>query len=525
MNTRNWTYLSAKKLVFLKIGYDVAASAASLVLAFLARFALLYFQPSTSEIRPDLSEIYLNFFVKHVGIFVLLTVVSLSLMGFYKAIPKRENHWKPFKILGGLSVGPALWTLSIFYFFQTPDPLVFPRGVTLLAWLNVLLLLGGPRIVKHFALNQIIFEVHSHRKRKIRKILVIGGSGYIGSQLCRDLIQKGYDVRILDLFWFGKDSISDLSNHPKLDIVEGDFRNIETLVKAMNKIDAVIHLGGIVGDPACSLDDDFTIDINLTATKMLAELCKAYKVERFLFASSCSVYGASTDDELLTETSELNPVSLYAKTKIASEQVLLDTVDQNFCPTILRFATLFGLSPRPRFDLFVNLATAKAVREKKFTVFGGNQWRPFVHVKDISKAICSILEAPKDKVRAQIFNIGTEENCRTIAQAGDLVAAHVPGTEVEFLNEVDDPRNYRVSFKKLNDVIGIKLTTTLEDGVIEMREALERGKLRDFDINSPSSSNVKQTKLLLNDESGEDKRDKLLAMNPRKILDKIASNG
>ena len=232
--------------------------------------------------------------------------------------------------------------------------------------------------------------------RKIESVLVIGGAGYIGSALLRRLLDRGYRVRLLDLFVYGEEPIQDLMEHPRLEVLHADFRHIDRVAEAMRDMDAVIHLGAIVGDPACALDEDLTIDVNLMATRMIAEIAKGYGVNRFIFASTCSVYGAS--DELLDEYSTLNPLSLYARSKIASERVLMGMADDRFNPVILRFGTIYGFSGRTRFDLVVNLLTAKAIVEGQITVMGGDQWRPFVHVEDAALAVFKVLEAPLDSV-------------------------------------------------------------------------------------------------------------------------------
>ncbi|MDZ4784556.1 MAG: NAD-dependent epimerase/dehydratase family protein [bacterium] len=523
---KNWTYWSARKIVILKIIYDTAAASSALVLAFLTRYSLLYLTNPVESVRPDLSSIYLKFFVTHLGLFVAIALATFYSLGFYRLKNPSTSSWKPLKVLGGVALAPAIWALVTF-FMQMPSPILFPRGITALTFGYFVLFAGFPRLFKFFVMSRMVVEIHHHRRNDIQKVLVIGGAGYIGSQLCRDLIAKGYRVRILDTFMFGRESIKDIENNPLIDIIEGDFRNIESVVKAMSRIDAVIHLGGIVGDPACSVDDDLTIDINLTATKMLAEICKSFKVERFIFASSCSVYGASANDELLNEESPLNPVSLYAKTKIASERVLMEMVAPDFTPVILRFATLFGLSPRPRFDLFINLATAKAVRDHKFTVFGGSQYRPFVHVKDISKALVAVLAAPAEIVKGQIINIGNEANSLTIGEAGNLVAEIVPGTSVELNTKVEDSRHYRVSFEKLRRLLGLSLDVSVQQGIAEMATALESGSLKGFDTNSALFSNLKQMEKIVSDEFLDSEQSTVLKLVPtsNRILSKIVNEG
>src|SRR5437762_1546510 len=162
-----------------------------------------------------------------------------------------------------------------------------------------------------------------------RRVLVIGGAGYIGSALLPKLLARGHRVRVLDRLFYGFDPIRDVINHPNLEIVQADFRRVDKLVECMQDVDAVIHLGAIVGDPACALDRDLTIEVNLMATRTIAEVAKGYGIRRFIFASTCSVYGASKEDELLTEDSPLNPVSLYAITKLASEKVLMNRSEEH----------------------------------------------------------------------------------------------------------------------------------------------------------------------------------------------------
>ena len=286
---------------------------------------------------------------------------------------------------------------------------------------------------------------------------------------------------------FGRDPISAVENHPNLEIIEGDFRHVEVVVQAIKDVDAVIHLGAIVGDPACSLDESLTIDVNLSATRMIAELAKSMGVERFVFASTCSVYGAC--DELLDERSFVRPISLYGQTKLASEQVLYQLSGERFGPTIVRFATIYGLSGRTRFDLVVNLLTAKARIEGKITVFGGDQWRPFVHVDDAAEALAMILEAPRELVANQVFNVGSNEQNYTITEIGRMVHEHVPAAELLISEQDADKRNYRVSFDKIRNLLAFTPKWTVPQGIAQVLEAIASGEVQDY--NDPRYSNVK----------------------------------
>ena len=245
-------------------------------------------------------------------------------------------------------------------------------------------------------------------------------SGVHWIALLPKLLDRGYHVRLLDLFLFGKGPIVDVIGHPNLQIVHADFRHVDRIVQAMNGMDEVIHLGAIVGDPACSLDQELTVEVNLMAVRMIAEVAKGSGIRRFCFASTCSVYGAS--DEFLEERSHLHPLSLYARSKLASEKVLTQMADEQFSPVILRLGTVYGLSGRTRFDLVINLLTAKAVKEGKITVFGGGQWRPFLHVNDAALALLKAVEAPTDLIHGQVFNVGSNEQNYRLGDAAAIIS-------------------------------------------------------------------------------------------------------
>ena len=206
-----------------------------------------------------------------------------------------------------------------------------------------------------------------------------------------------------------------------------------------------------------------------------------------MFASTCSVYGDS--EEIMSEDSPLNPVSLYATTKIDAERALLDAADAGFQPTILRFATAYGWSHRPRFDLVANLFSAQAVTDKKIRVFNGEQWRPFVHTRDIARACVLTLEAPLAKVGGQIFNVGDESQNYTLTQLGQIVAQACPGIEVEAVRNNDDMRNYRVNFAKIHRALGFRASIDLVDGVQEMVDAVVGGHVPNW--RDPIYSNSK----------------------------------
>jgi len=277
--------------------------------------------------------------------------------------------------------------------------------------------------------------------------------------------------------------------HPQLEIVQADFREIDKLVECMRDVDAVVHLGAIVGDPACALDRELTIEVNLIGTRTIAEVAKGYGIRRFVFASTCSVYGSNTGNELLNENSPLQPVSLYAVTKLASEGVLLNLAGDNFSPTCLRFSTIYGLSGRIRFDLVVNLLTAKAVNDNEITIQGGDQWRPFLHVDDAALALLHTLESPLPLIHKQVFNVGSDAQNHTIAQIGELIRERVPTANLINLGNGDDRRNYRADFRKIREELGFMPRWSLPAGIDQMVELIRREQVRDY--SAPRYSNVK----------------------------------
>jgi nucleoside-diphosphate-sugar epimerase len=353
-----------------------------------------------------------------------------------------------------------------------------PRGVMLLAWLFSLLLIAGTRALKSYVTNSYSIE----RKpvglnKETHNVLVIGGAGYIGSVLTRQLLAKGYKVRILDSLFFGDGGIRDLLHNPNCELLREDFRHVESMVKSMQDIDAVIHLAGLVGDPACAVNGELTNEINYAATRMLIEVCKGAGVSRLLLASTCSVYGAS--EFLMDERSKPNPISLYAQTKLASEEVTLKSRTGTLHPTVLRLATVFGHSPRPRFDLVVNLLTARAVQDKQIIIFNNDQWRPFVHVSDVAWAFICALEAAPELVSGQIFNVGSYHLNYSLGELAEKIREQVPDLVVEH-KENDDKRNYRVSFDKIHSTLGFVCRTRLEEGISEIRKAIESGVVKDY---------------------------------------------
>lgn len=317
------------------------------------------------------------------------------------------------------------------------------------------------------------------------RVLVTGGAGYIGNYVVEEVLENGHEVRVLDSFLFGDEALEPFEDHDRLEMREGDIRHIEDLSYAMEDCDAVVHMAGIVGDPACGVNEQATQAVNVEATKSLVEVCKLHDIQRLVFASTCSVYGASELMEL-NEGSYLNPLSLYAESKIDSEEIILHEThdmfsDNDISPTILRLGTIFGWSRRMRFDLVVNLLTAKAVLEDDIPVYGGEQYRPLVHAQDAARAFAEVLEADEEKIEHQIFNVGDNDLNYKIKDVGRIVEENVEGAEVRFVEHKEDDRTYRVSFDKINHILGWETERDIADGVQEIKEWMKEKDVTDYE--------------------------------------------
>ena len=313
-------------------------------------------------------------------------------------------------------------------------------------------------------------------------VLVTGGAGYVGSTLVPMLLNRGNRVRVLDSLMHGGDPLLGSWAHPCFEFVKGDVRDAAAVRDALEGMDAVVHLAAIVGDPACARRPDEAKAINLEASLALIGAAKKAGVARFVFASTCSNYGKMKDpDGYVDESSELSPVSLYAETKVAVEHALLDAGSGNgFVGTPLRFATVFGVSPRMRFDLTVNEFTMEMLTKGKLVVFGEQFWRPYVHVADAGRAIIKVLESPAESVRGQVFNVGSTDQNYQKQQLVELIRAHAPEARVEYVHKAEDPRDYRVSFARINDRLGYETTRGVPDGIREVARLVRSGVIQNF---------------------------------------------
>lgn len=309
-------------------------------------------------------------------------------------------------------------------------------------------------------------------------VLVTGGAGYIGSILVRDLLESGARVRVLDRFLFGSDGLQGVQDHPALEIFPRDLRDPRIHAEALEGVETVIHLAAIVGDKACAQDEERAVQTNWTATVALARACKARGVRRFVFASTCSVYGEGRE-EVLTEESPVKPLSLYAETRRHAEQGLLElTGDPGFEPVLLRFGTVYGLSPRMRFDLVVNLLARDAVRKGEVTIFGGEQWRPFVHVRDIARALVLAMSGPLP-AGPPVLNVGDNLENYQLRDLKEEIETRIPGARARIAPAAKDPRTYRVSFDRIERLWGFRASRRVGDGLEEVAHAVRAGTIAD----------------------------------------------
>jgi len=317
---------------------------------------------------------------------------------------------------------------------------------------------------------------------KNKKILITGGAGYIGSVLTRLLLEKGYSVRVIDCLFWGGESLLGVFTDSKFEFVKGDVRNQKLQEEILQGIDGVVHLAAIVGDPACKANPTLATEINWEASKNLFDAASGMGVKHFVFASTCSNYGKMANaNEYIDEDGILNPVSLYAKLKVQFEKYLLESSPEGMAACALRFSTAYGPSPRIRFDLTVNEFVKEVVLNRELVVFGEQFWRPYCHTQDLANACLRVLEANKSIIGQEVFNVGdTDENYQkqTIVE---LIKKRKPEMKVRFVKKDEDPRDYRVNFKKINKILGYKSEYRLERGIDELIAILESGILRDPD--------------------------------------------
>lgn len=327
-------------------------------------------------------------------------------------------------------------------------------------------------------------DVNGAGDRSRKKVLVTGAGGYIGSVLCKDLVDHGYAVVAFDRFFFGVETLRDFNGTPSLTIVKKDIRDIEE--RDLEGVHAVCDLAALSNDPTGELNPDITDGINYAGRVRVAEKAKRAGVERYVLSSSCSIYGHG-DGVQVDETAKPSPLTTYARANLRAEAETLPLADERFCTTALRNATVFGLSPRMRFDLVVNLMTLHAVEKGRITIMGGGrQWRPLVHIRDVARAFRTVIEAPQEKVKGEVINVG-KQNAQVLSIAY-IVRETLPfPLQIEIAPDDADRRDYNVSFAKAKQLLGFEAQGTIADGVGEIYEALKMGLVE----NGPKTSTVR----------------------------------
>ncbi|HLA07172.1 MAG TPA: NAD(P)-dependent oxidoreductase [Anaerolineales bacterium] len=318
-----------------------------------------------------------------------------------------------------------------------------------------------------------------------RHVLITGGAGYIGSLLTSELLRKNQRVTVVDSLLFGGEALVPFLHHPDFHFVKADVtekRAVKDAVKdGWQKPDAVIHLAAIVGFPACqSVGKQVAWRYNVEAVKTVFGQAADLGVDRFVFASTYSNYGLSPDGRAVTEESPLNPQSLYAETKIAAEEYLLGQKDSSCAPLLFRFATLYGLSPRTRFDLIVNQFVLEAFTKRRLIIYQRGYSRSFVHIRDVAHGVMLGLEAEQAKIRGQVFNLGTEHGNYSKDEIVNLVLKRMPEVVVEYkdLTFGGDMRDITVSFSKIKKMLGFETTLDVDDGIRELLFALKTGLIQ-----------------------------------------------
>lgn len=341
------------------------------------------------------------------------------------------------------------------------------------------------------------------------RVLITGGAGYLGGWAVSHALRRGHEVRVLDRFCFSPPGLQPEQmfqtelRSGQLTLWVGDIRRLQEVTGIFNDVDAVLHLASLSSDPTCDLDTEMAHEVNVECTKELARQALESGARRFVFASTCAVYGHGVF-EFLDEESPANPVSVFSKTKLEAESLLLAMQSPTFCPVVARLSTLYGYSKRMRFDLAVNHMVATAVRKRRILVRGGgNQWRPFIHVQDAAAALLHLLETDESRVKGEIFNIGQDEQNIRVYELAQLVGQTLGNVEIEVAKDDDDLRNYRVQFKKIVNRVGFQCTFTIPDGIQEIRHFLDDSDINPFEEQFFNVDRMKRLRATPVDEGGE----------------------
>ena len=311
-------------------------------------------------------------------------------------------------------------------------------------------------------------------------ILVTGGAGYVGAPLVEELLEAGRVVRVLDRLTHGQQQVAERLRELGADVREGDVRDEVARRDAVDGAGALVHLAAIVGDPACARDPELSRAVNVEATRALMAEARDAGARHMVFASTCSNYGRMTDPTVpIDENGVLAPVSLYAEQKVEVEKLLLSGETAPMVGTCLRFATVYGVAPRMRFDLTVNEFTRDLWADRHLEVFGEQFWRPYLHVRDAGRAVKMLLDAGPERTGGEVFNVGhSDENYRKVDLVR-IITGQLDRGEVSYVKRNEDPRDYKVAFEKVREALGFEPRMRVPDGVGEVAGALDAGAFDD----------------------------------------------
>jgi nucleoside-diphosphate-sugar epimerase len=312
------------------------------------------------------------------------------------------------------------------------------------------------------------------------RVTVTGGAGYVGALAVEELLDAGHEVRAFDVLLHGQDEVASALAERGAEVVSGDVRDAEARARAVQGADALVHLAAIVGDPACARDPELSHAVNVDGSRLMVQDAAEAGAQRVVFASTCSNYGRMADPTVpIDENGDLRPVSLYAEQKVEIERELLSGKLDPLEVVCLRFATVYGVARRMRFDLTVNEFTRDLWAGRRLEVFGEQFWRPYIHVRDAARGVAQVIGAPREEVAGEVFNVGhSDENYRKLDLV-EMITGELGNGNVEYVHRDEDPRDYKVAFEKIRSRLGFEPRYRVGDGVRELIGALEEKRFGD----------------------------------------------